>query len=80
MSKVALLDLGKYQNEQGHKVSWAWLKKCRHGAQILGSMGHNGPCPCGIGLKTHQELEKNFSSTKRWCQIYYRGGPEGPPL
>ena len=49
-SKVALLDLGKYQNEQSHEVSWVWVQNCRHGAQILGSMGHNGPCPCGIGL------------------------------
>ena len=44
MSKVALLDLGKYQNEQSHEVSWVWREKCRHGEQILGSMGHNGPC------------------------------------
>ena len=51
MSKVALLDLGKYQNEQSHEILWVWLKNCRHGAQILGSMGHNGPCPCGIGLR-----------------------------
>ena len=50
MSKVALLDLGKSQNEQSHEVSWVWIQNCRHGAQILGSMGHNGPCPCGIGL------------------------------
>ena len=51
MSKVGLLDLGKYQNEESHEISWVWLKNCRHGEQILGSMGHNGPCPCGIGLK-----------------------------
>ena len=50
MSKVGLLDLGKSQNEQSHEVSWIWLKNCRHGEQILCSMGHNSPCPCGIGL------------------------------
>ena len=53
MSKVGLLDLGKYQNEQSHEVSWVWIKNCTHGEQILGGMGHNGPCPCGIGLIYH---------------------------
>ena len=51
MSKLGLLDFGKHQSEQSHEVSWVWRKKCRHGEQILGSMGHNGPCLCGIGLK-----------------------------
>ena len=51
MTKNGSLDLGKYQNEQSHEVSGVWLKNCRHGEQILGSMGHNGPCPCGIGLR-----------------------------
>ena len=28
-----------------------------YGEQILGGMGHNGPCPCGIGL-SHQFMEE----------------------
>ena len=59
MSKVALLDIGKYQNEQSRKVSWVWFKNCKHGDQILGSMGHNGPCKCGIGLK-HSSKESHL--------------------
>ena len=33
----------------------------------------------GFNLKTHQQLEKKFSSPKKWRQIYHRGGPVGPP-
>ena len=57
MSKVGLLDLGKYQNEQSHEVSWVWIKNCRHGEQILGGMGHNGPCPCGIELRVYGQTD-----------------------
>ena len=59
---MALLDLGKYQNEQSHEVSWVWLQNCGHGAQILGNMGHNGPCPCGIGLNIiqHNKIIQNM--------------------
>ena len=66
MSKVGLLDLGKYQNEQSHEVSWVRVQNCIHGAQILGSMGHNGPCLCGIGLRSSNKAKEPWK-----CQEPY---------
>ena len=76
-SKVALLDLGKYQNVQSQEVSWVWVQNCRHGAQILGSMGHNGPCPCGIGLIlikqwSADKLGQICSKTDFYTKYWYR--------
>ena len=33
----------------------------------------------GFNLKSHQQLKKKILSTKKWRQIYSRGGPTGPP-
>ena len=32
-----------------------------------------------FNLKSHQQLKKKILSTKKWRQIYSRGGPTGPP-
>ena len=33
----------------------------------------------GFNLKSHQQLKKKIPSTKKWHQIYSRGGEKTPP-